>query len=669
MTTTFPGINKNTKTSHFDIEEAYILDFLAKDWYITNGGNKITINQNSHYKFFLMKPARDYQEMFNLEKEVIVVFSPYESFETRSLDVFDFVYKMYPDLRLENVCCVLISKDKKIQERVKKLLQGDPESRVVIPFSYDEFSLSLNTHFIKNRFRNFFFERDLFSFESPITKDFFFFGRTTLIQKIINRHKCNENSGLFGLRKTGKTSVINGIARALKLDEMPSVIIDCQDTSFNQRRWNEALHYIIREIKRQNNIQSLIEDESKYTFNDASLKFEKDIKRLYKKGGKKPILLIFDEIENISPKTSPNPYWKSDMDFLLFWQTLRSNFQKFIREEDKPIFSFLVVGTNPKAVETPRINESDNPIFNKIPFEYIQGFTVQQTTEMTSKLGGYMGLEFDDMLFGKLKDDFGGHPYLMRHVCSIANEFANKTRPTKIDKLQYEKAKKVFSERYSHYYEMILEVLVNFYPEEYEMLTYLANDEMEPFLELANFAPELVSHLKGYNLIEENDGKYFFKIESIKDYLRNKYKYKAKLKTPEERWKEISERRNKLEVKLRQLVRMQLQSHFGKTDAFNIVLDIYGTDRKNKYTSYDYVDLFDADKVTIYLTDLIKLITKYYDQVFKNIFGANKDETKVALETINKYRSDAHAKNIESDEMEFFRVHISKIEKIVYDFI
>jgi|SRR5690554_5968533 len=669
MNETFPGINKSTKTDHFDSEETYILNFIAKDWYVTNGGGKIILNQTSHYKYLLIKPTRDYQEMFNLEKEVVVVFSPYDRFEPRSLDVFNHVYKYYPDLRLENVCCVLISKDKNIKERLQKLLQGDPESRVVIPFSYDEFFQSTNTYFIKNRFRNFFFERDLFAFESPITKDFFFFGRTALIQKIINRHKSNENSGLFGLRKTGKTSVINGISRALKMDGMPSVIIDCQDTGFNQRRWNQALHYIIKEIKRQNNIQCLSEDESKYTYSDASGKFEKDIKRLFKKVDNNPILLIFDEIENISPVTSPNPFWKSDMDFLLFWQTIRSIFQKFIREEEKPIFSFLVVGTNPKAIETPRINDSDNPIFNKIPFEYIQGFTVPQTTEMISKLGGYMGLDFDDMIYGKLKDDFGGHPYLMRHVCSIANEFANKTRPTKIDKLQYEKARKTFTERYSHYFEMILEVLVKFYPEEYDMLTYLANDDMESFNELASFAPDLISHLKGYNIIEENDGSFYFKIESIKDYLRNKYKYKAKLKSPEERWKEISERRNKLEIKMRQLVRMQLQSHLGKPEAFNQVLNIYGTERKSKYTGLVYADLFEADKVEIYFMDLIKIIMKHYDNIFKNIFGTNKDETKVALENINKYRADAHAKNIDSDEMDFFRVNISKIEKIVYEFI
>ena len=669
MTDTFPGINSNIKRSHFSKEENFIIDKLAEDWYVTNGGGTIQINQNSIYKYFLVKPCRDYQEMFSIEREVICLFSPYSNFEPRTLDAFDEVYKNYPDLRLENVCVILISQDKGIKERISSLLQGNPESRIVIPFSYDDFDYSTNSFIVKNRFRNFFFERDLFAFESPITTDFFFFGRNALIQKIVSRHKSNENSGLFGLRKTGKTSAINGIVRALKLDNKPCVVIDCQDTAFNQRRWNKALHYIITEIKRQNNIQCIIEEEIKYDDENASIKFEKDIKKLFAKADNSPFLIIFDEIENISPITSPNINWKENIDFVLFWQTIRSKFQKFAREENGQIFSFLIVGTNPKAIEIARINGSDNPIFNKVPFEFIKGFTVDQTKEMVSKLGGYMGLNFDDTIYGRLRDDFGGHPYLIRHVCSIANEFANKTRPTTIDKTHYEKAKLVFAQRYGNYLEMVLEVLVQFYPEEYDMLNYLALDDIDTFKDLANLSPDLISHLKGYNLIDENDGNYFFKIETIKEHLKNKKKYKAKLNSDEERWKEISERRNNLEPKLRQMIRMQLQSHFGKSDAFSKVLDIYGEPRKTKFSGSEYGELFNPKHIDIYFLDMSKIILKYYDQIFKNIFGSNKDETKVALENINKYRPDAHAKEVSSDEMDYFRVHMTKIEKAVNEFI
>ncbi|MDR0307392.1 MAG: AAA-like domain-containing protein [Chitinispirillales bacterium] len=668
MANTFPGINQSVKLSHFEKEEKLIIQRLSSEWYVTNGGGTLELSEKSNYRYFLLKPCVDFQTMFNIEREIAVVFSPYKDFEPRTLDAFERVYKRYPDQRLENVCCILISQDKNIKDKISSLLQKDPESRVIIPFSYNDFLETTNNDFIKNRFRNFFFERDLFAFESPITKDFFFFGRNSLIHKIINRHKSNENSGLFGLRKTGKTSVINGIVRALKVDKMPSVVIDCQDTAFNQKRWHKALFYIISEIKKQNNIQCKVAEESEYDVENASTKFEKDLKRLYSKTDNKPFLIIFDEIENISPITSPNVYWKEDLDFVSFWQTVRSKFQKFIREENA-VFSFLVVGTNPKAIETSRINDTENPIFNNVPFEFIQGFTVEQTTEMVSKLGGYMGLNFDDTLFGKLRDDYGGHPYLIRHLCSITNELTNKHRPASVDKTHYAKAKTLFNERYSSYLEMVLEVLVRFYPEEYEMLNYLAVEDFDTFNDLANLSPDLIAHLKGYNVIEENDGNYYFKIEAIKEYLKNKNKYKIKLNTTEDKWKEISERRNKVEPKLRQLVRMQLQAYFGKPDAFKEVVDIYGEPRKTKLVGSDYNDLFDAKKTEVYFSDLTKIISKHYNQVFKNIFGSNKDEIKVALETINKFRTDAHAKEITNDEMDFFRVHMSRIEKIVNGFI
>ncbi|MFZ1627810.1 MAG: hypothetical protein WAV70_02670, partial [Anaerolineae bacterium] len=39
---------------------------------------KATLGINSTYRHFLIKPTENYQEMFNLEREIIVIFSPFE---------------------------------------------------------------------------------------------------------------------------------------------------------------------------------------------------------------------------------------------------------------------------------------------------------------------------------------------------------------------------------------------------------------------------------------------------------------------------------------------------------------------------------------------------------------------------------------------------------------
>ncbi len=484
-----------------------------------------------------------------------------------------------------------------------------------------------------------------------------------MVLKIVNRHRSNENSALFGLRKTGKTSVIFAIKRTLEISHEKMVFIDCQDPAFHKRRWNKALYYILTQVKEENELSVELPNEFEFTETNASILFEKFLLNAHKKLNKKSLMMVFDEIENIAFNISPTKHWKEELDFLYFWQTLRSLFQKHTN-----LFSYLIIGTNPKCIETATIHKKDNPIFNQIYFEYIPNFDVPQTREMTRKLGRIMGLKFDEIIYSKLTEDFGGHPFLIRHVCSIIHKNSPSERPVRVDKSIYEKAKQTFNSEYSNYIEMILTVLNQFYPDEFEMLKYIALDDMKTFKEFAELSHEFTNHLLGYKIIDHNNGYYSFKIEAVKDYLTAKHKYEKALNNTEERWKEISERRNRLEPKLRKIVKNQLQANLGKSEAFEAFLNILGNKRKDQYVSFSYQDLFDPNKSKIYLEDLRKAIIKKY-KYFENIFGKNKQQFDAKMESINQYRYDAHAKNITKEEMVDFRTNIKYVEKKVEDFI
>ncbi len=69
------------------------------------------------------------------------------------------------------------------------LLKTDPEQPIVIPFTYSELFCNFDSFFLRNRFRDHFYTRDLFSFLSPLKKDLYFFGRSELIQELVNRHR------------------------------------------------------------------------------------------------------------------------------------------------------------------------------------------------------------------------------------------------------------------------------------------------------------------------------------------------------------------------------------------------------------------------------------------------------------------------------------------------
>ncbi len=658
----YPGINSQVSLSHFSEDEQKIVKKFSAEWYITNGGGQFNLGPTSEYKYFLIKPTDNYQELFNVELEIVVVFSNYTTFETRTLDAVDFVERKYQALRLEKLCCVIISNDENIVERINDLVKHDQESQLVVPFSYNELKSNSDPFFIRNRFKSHFYTRDLFAFESPLKKDLYFFGRNDLVLKLVNRHRSNENTALFGLRKTGKTSVVFGIKRVLETLGEYSVFIDCQNPSLHKRRWNNVLWYILEEIRKQIAPLLQVKPESNFSELNAALLFEstlKDASRLVKQ---KSILIVFDEIENITFNTSPSEHWTLELDFVFLWQSIRTVFQK-----NSNLFSFFIVGTNPNAIETSQIKGKDNPIFNQIYFEYIPNFDVPQTREMVRKLGRIMGLQFEETIYAKLTDDFGGHPFLIRHVCSIINKISNFERPIRVDRYLYEKAKIIFHNEYGSYVEMILGVLKSFYPSEFDMLKYIALDDMKTFNELAELSPEFTNHLLGYKIIDKNNSHYSFKIDAIKDYLLTKHKYQKALDTPQERFREISERRNSLEPKLRKIVRNQLQASFGKAEATNHYLAILGEPRKSQYSCNSYNELFDAKICQIYFDDIRKTIIKHYE-IFKNIFGSNKDDFDHKMQSINKYRSDAHAKDITKEEMDVFRLCMSYVECKIEEF-
>lgn len=659
----FGGIHSNLDLKNFlKTEKDIINDYLSKEFLITRvGAEKYG---NSTYRYVIAKPPKKYSDLFNLAKEFIILFSPFNEFQPRSLNAIEKINKKFQNLRIEKVCSVIISKSKNIEKEVKNILLSDPEVQIVIPFTYKNFNKASFDGFIINRFKEYFFTRDLFSFQAELKKDLYFFGRNEIVHKLVTKHKSNENSGLFGLRKTGKTSILHGIRRVLSSEDILSVIINCQSPDFNLKKWNKALFYIIKQIKEQNNIIQKVRNENLYSTDRAVESFESDLKKILKKYKSKNILIIFDEIEHITFEVSHIEHWKKGFDFLTFWQALRSIFQK-----ESNLLTFLIAGTNPKSIEFTSINGTDNPIFELISKNsFVPSFSVPQIEEMVSYLGKIMGLKFDYIIFSRLKEDFGGHPFLIRQVCSHIHNIVKSERPARVDKSIYEEAKTKYYKNNSTYNEMILEVLKNFYNDEYQMLEFLAIDDLETFKEFANLSPLYTSHLLGYGIIDENNGKFYFKIDSIKKYLSEKKKYKRIGLSQKEKLHEISERRNKIEPQLRLIARRVLFSKYGENEAKKIVLKIMGKEREQKYYSSKLKEIFNSNKSMIYFEDLRKIIAKEW-VLFEMIFGKDKNEFNTFMNVINKYRMDAHAKEINDDEMALFRVSSSKLENYIENYI
>lgn len=660
------GIFSGVNLSVFSEEEKTILNLFARKYWKVTRAERISLS-NSIYKIVLIKPTEYISHSFNLKREVVVVFSSYESFQPRSIEAID--YKSVQSLRVEEICCIVVSKDNDVENQITQLIKTNLEARVIVPFSYKELlENGEDEEFINNKIRKHFYSRDLFGIQDPLKKDIYFFGRSDIILTLVNRHLNNENSGLFGLRKTGKTSILYGIERTLDRKHSISVFVDCQ--TLHMKSWNQALYYIIQQLqlKGSNVTNKDIHSQEEYLDESyASDFFEKDILIIGKKT-KKRILLIFDEIEHITFGTSLSEGWCSGDFFIKFWQSIRSAYQR----NTKGVFSYLITGTNPRCVEEATINNVDNPIFMQFNPLFIPPFSYSQTEEMVNKLGGYMGLIFDESTCAALMEDFGGHPLLIRQMCSFIHQTIKEERPHKIIKLEYDDYKNNYYEQnsnFSKYAEMVLSVLKNWYPDEYQMLEWLSVDDQSTFQGLASLSPSYVNHLKKYNIVIEHNGKYYFNNESLKFFLANQNRYQKLHMTNEEKQKEISERRNKIEPQLRKIVRQTLKLIYGEEEAKKIVIaEIYGKDRIGRYMNNKYVDLFEPTKHQIFLLTLFSLIKKNWDKGFQNFFDCNKDLFDARATIINYNRKgDSHAAEIPDEQFQEFRGAMSWLEKRIDD--
>lgn len=661
----FPGLRKGIKLEHFTDNERKIIERMGKEFYVTNGGGEISIAK-SKYRYLLVKPVGVYQELFNARREIIVVFSPYDQYEPRTLDAIDNIAKKYQRFRLDRICTIVISGDEDIEDKLKDDLKRDTEIQIVIPFSYQDLLVKQSAMLIQNRFRTYFYERDLFAFEAPLKKDMYFFGRRDMVHNLVNRYFSGEVSAVFGLRKTGKTSILYGIDRVIDREGGATVWVDCQRLHF--KRWNTALFYIIRELKEKYKI-ALNYKEFDYTEKMAPDFFEKELNEIVRKL-KKPILMFFDEIENITFDISISEHWKIGVDFVKFWQVIRSLFQK-----NPDLFTYIIAGTNPMCFERITINGVDNPIYRQVGTDnFIEQFDVSLTKDMVNKLGGYMGIQFDDYVCASLTQDFGGHPFLIRHVCSTINKYVNRNpeleKPLLINKTIYDVIQPTFVENLGdRYCDLMLTVLRDYYQDEYTLLEKLSIGDIEYFNENITKYPEIASHLIGYGIIEKTGNLYGFKIDILKKYLAKKNKFKKINQSNEEKQQEINLRRNLIEPKLRRIVQNQLKFGFGETKAMEILLKKYSEKKKKRYENLDYKDLFNPNKHEIFYNDLINIMSKYWEGYFREIFNTDVEKFKARMNIINELRTgDCHAGKISNPDMTSFRGAMEWLEEKVFDY-
>lgn len=643
---TRPGFHASATFDDYPRAFDRAIRLIGTRFYITRSFKKETVG-NSEYWGLLARPSDEFSVHLNADRELLFVFSNYESFEIRTLEAFDEFYFSLEQKRVDRSIRFLVSADPRIEEIIQHYLSQNPEYPVIIPILLP--SMKDDGDQILRAIRRNYLLRDLFGYQNPLREETFFFGRQEQVNAVLDLAKSGQSSSIFGLRKSGKTSSIYAIMRRAKAFDIVPIFVDCQSPAVHSRRYNELLAYILTQVRKSVGMTRAAEE---LQGSDATVaeEFNGQLKSIINQS-KSRILIVFDEIENISPGTAASGHWEKGRDSLLFWQNIRS----FIQQETGGRLVVCLVGTSPLLLESPEMDGVANPMYLFSQKRFIPTFSFDETREMIDRLGFFMGVEIDAVKIAELHKLYGGHPFFIRQVCSNIHKNVGAARPVRISDFQLRRAVDEFGGQLESYLAEILKSLRSFYPSEFRLLEAVAKGDAEEISEYGREAPDLVDHLIGYGLIERNGEMFDIRFEAIKHALRRV------LAAPsvEGLWTECMLRRNRVEVDIRRELFI-FSKELSDTEWNSVVKSNLSVRRFENLPSIEPRVLFSRKSSPLYWTDLLMFLKS--EEVLRHL-GSRRRDILVAMEVVNRYgRKDGHANEMTMADVDGVRKALSVLE-------
>ena len=449
----------------------------------------------SDLTIFFLSPEPHMERAFGFESEILAVYSSYEALQPRTIQAIEKFLSEEPARgRVDTMITFLISEADDPVSWVRQYMTSNPDSGLVAAFSAGTLRKQRGQSWlIRSVLAEQLYQRDLFDHRLPITNDFFFFGREELIFDLHNAFKRSENRGLFGLRKTGKTSVFFKLRRLIEsTGDNLFIYVDCKFPPNRSLRWDDLLLRLANQLTRA---AGTVGPQTDTHASDAFVAALKGISDTTK------IAIVFDEIEYITPNSPLDAHWSQD--FVPFWQTMWHAQSLFGN------LAIFVGGVNPTVVEKDLIGDSQNPLFGIVPHQYLGGLSVDEIRRMLRSLGRPMGLRFSASAVDYIFDQYGGHPLLTRVACSIMHRILRDSgdqlpRTVSDEWLQQTEANR--EAELSFYCGHVVSELKFFYPEEYEILTEVANGNLADMYEFIS-DPTFTTHLDNYGLLRRNEAR------------------------------------------------------------------------------------------------------------------------------------------------------------------
>jgi hypothetical protein len=479
---------------------------------------------------FYLRPNRDLRDILGTNREILLWTTDFPQFQARAISqAVEIVAQEQP--RLCDDVVFIVSADPKTRQQVAEAASMSHTHFVGLSVSqFDDFEPQGRKRFLA-AVQEQLFTKDLYLLTGAITEPRAFFGRGSLLKELRTTLSTGTTHlALFGLRKTGKTSVLYRLvdeirgAKHLLHAHLDMQRLDAISPTADYFLWSigEQLHLghasvrAVRELRLFGQYAMFSDIPAGRSIAEL---FDHDI-RLILRSSTKNLLLMIDEVELMSPET-PGSAWGDA--YVRCWRLLRG-----IDQTNPGRLRFLVAGTNPKCVELNQLNGKENPTYNYFTKRFLGPLSEEESSELVSIVGRRLGLVWSSEALARVGNLTGGHPFLLRAFCSqLHRALSPRSQTTPVSEDVVTASVRPSLEELSSTLSQMVEVLESQYSNEYFLLQHLAAGRIAEFRELAEAFPDDVAHLTGYGLIERDGHSSQIRIELLQSWLQGRQRLRA----------------------------------------------------------------------------------------------------------------------------------------------
>ena len=434
------------------------------------------------------------QRLFGLNRGILAYYAPYTDLQ---LMTFERLQAQRLERPFHNHLYFLSTPDIYAERKVSGWTLTEPYSTVLLPSSGtpEDAARQLLAEMIRQVSRRNPYERT-----NPVTGHDFY-GRRRLLTELVDDLRQGHVCGVFGLRKTGKTSLVTELGRQFVKDDVGNRVFILRDLEVLPSDPGRQIPQLVSDIAKQAHMSfrsagmrthELSQLPTYPTVGELRQALQACLTNAGSQG--KTVVIALDEIESlVGPDASSTADKPSVAEFL---GALRSLVQ------ENPNFNVVISGITLAPLRNATLYGRENPLFAWAKPFFVTALTRSDTGEMIRSLGARMAVQWQESALKLLFDITGGHVFLARSLAAaVSGELSLRVEERTVTEEDVRDQLRSWRRSTVGIIDSMLDALARFYEEELTVLD-LGIAETS-FDELEHEYPNQINNLLALGLLEE----------------------------------------------------------------------------------------------------------------------------------------------------------------------